>query len=727
MKVSVVLPAAYPRTAPKIDLDLDTAVNNFYEKEMRDNLKDVVEDMLKENKPQILVEVLWFLQEELDKVASKKAAGAKIPSLEEQRALQAAKREAKKAQEQAEKEKDDERKQEAEKARDKTLARNARLEASQGTPKAPNNHVTFTVAPRDNVEQEFVSDFGKKLKVEDINREEHVVLGIKQHQFLARGPVSDCYKVVPDMPVLPHQFLIVKRSRIKIPTPATATGTEAGEDANVDTLEHQIQNALEISQGSRHIVQIHAFDITQVLEEDTNCWNIEILMEHGSMGSLREFIISAQELTSNRACELGLEILEGLAYLHYNGVIHRDLHAGNILLVRTEDNGNVVAKIADVKFQDTIHRMAGVPSCNQRWNEANSSWMPPELIDDKLGPYSDKTDVWFAGIILLQMLFGLDFKRLFPHINNLLFNPSNTTPSLKDLLSRMFKSKPKSRIRAEDLQNHSYFTDNNTTPNSPRRRNSSIFEAHPQYLSDRFAQEFTIMEKLGQGAFGEVLKARKRLDGQEYAVKRIKESGDMPFDEIVREVKSLSSLHNIYIVRYYNAWVQKSPHPDGAESLTNEEDESEISRTMRSKSRTTKYGQISGLSQSLDWVAKKSPLSRRMSSADVIDEEPETEDEDESDNDRDDESDDDDDSADEDEDEGGESDGERRGSYTPSGYFNVDFDDSNPFGSGSQDVQDSQAKVDPNENAIADSEEDEGEEGTDFDQNRAGSRILYIQ
>lgn len=717
LKVNIVLPAAYPRAAPKIHLDLDKAVHKFYEDSMNDTVDELVAEMLKEKKQQIVFDVLSVLQQELDKAASNKAEGAKIPSLEEHRALQAAKLESKRAKEQAEKEQEEKQKQEAEKAKNKTLAKNARLEALQSTPKAPKVTFSETTAPRDSLVQDFTSDFGKILKMDDINHVERETRKIKQHQFYARGPVSDCYKVVPDIGVLPSEFLVVKRSRIKAPAPGT------GDGVTLDTLDESVRNAITIAQGSDKLMQIHAFEIKAAKEEGID-WVLEILMDHGSMGSLRQFIVSAQELTSNRACELGLEVLSGLAYLHDNGVVHRDLHADNILLVKTV-NGSVQAKISDIIFQDTVHRMTGVPSCNQRWDENTRSWAPPELLDGNVRAYSEKTDIWNYGIILLQMLFGLDFMAVFAHVDSILYDRGSASPSLKEVLKKIFHRKPKHRPRATDLTNYSYFTDNNASSDSPQRRNSSVYEAHPNLASDRFAQEFVVMEKLGQGAFGEVLKARKRLDGQEYAVKRIKESDDMTFDEIVREVKSLSSLQSMYIVRYYNAWIQKVPHSAGASSLTDDEVDSDISKTIpyRSKTQTSQFGQSTGLSQSLDWVAKKSPLSRRLTSEDLIEEESETEDEDESDSDQNDDSDDSNEDGEEEEDEADDHDDDQEESYHPTGYTNIEFD-SNPFGLDSHGVHGSQSNVDTNEHAIADSDED-GD--TDLDHNNAGSRVLYIQ
>ena len=59
------------------------------------------------------------------------------------------------------------------------------------------------------------------------------------------------------------------------------------------------------------------------------------------------------------------------------------------------------------------------------------------------------------------------------------------------------------------------------------------------------------MEILGKGSFGEVVKAKNKLDGRIYAVKKISISSGNSLKRIVREVATLSSLSHPYIVRYY--------------------------------------------------------------------------------------------------------------------------------------------------------------------------------
>lgn len=95
----------------------------------------------------------------------------------------------------------------------------------------------------------------------------------------------------------------------------------------------------------------------------------------------------------------------------------------------------------------------------------------------------------------------------------------------------------------------------------------------------RYAREFEEVGKLGKGAFGEVVKARNRMEGTFYAIKKIKHKQDK-LETLLSEVLSLARLNHQYIVRYYGCWVEDvvDSGSRGDSALTSEtEDESELS------------------------------------------------------------------------------------------------------------------------------------------------------
>ncbi|KAJ2227020.1 eukaryotic translation initiation factor 2-alpha kinase, partial [Coemansia sp. RSA 475] len=74
----------------------------------------------------------------------------------------------------------------------------------------------------------------------------------------------------------------------------------------------------------------------------------------------------------------------------------------------------------------------------------------------------------------------------------------------------------------------------------------------------RYRTDFEEIEFVGKGGFGSVVKARNRIDGRFYAIKKIKlDPRDTEGNKkIFREVTTLSRLHHQNVVRYYTTWVE---------------------------------------------------------------------------------------------------------------------------------------------------------------------------
>ncbi|SPO23931.1 related to GCN2 - ser/thr protein kinase [Ustilago trichophora] len=80
--------------------------------------------------------------------------------------------------------------------------------------------------------------------------------------------------------------------------------------------------------------------------------------------------------------------------------------------------------------------------------------------------------------------------------------------------------------------------------------------------TSRYLSDFEEVEFLGKGAFGSVVKARNRLDGRFYAVKKIKLSSSPDEDErTLREISALSRLDHPHIVRYSTCWIEETHMP----------------------------------------------------------------------------------------------------------------------------------------------------------------------
>lgn len=94
------------------------------------------------------------------------------------------------------------------------------------------------------------------------------------------------------------------------------------------------------------------------------------------------------------------QVLEGVAYLHKKGIVHRDLKLENLLLV--DDSPRAFVKIADFGLSKvfskdtTLSTVCGSPQ-----------YMAPELLMMESNmEYSPAVDVWSMGVILFILLVG---------------------------------------------------------------------------------------------------------------------------------------------------------------------------------------------------------------------------------------------------------------------------------------------------------------------------------
>ncbi|XP_060216255.1 eIF-2-alpha kinase GCN2 isoform X2 [Lycium barbarum] len=76
--------------------------------------------------------------------------------------------------------------------------------------------------------------------------------------------------------------------------------------------------------------------------------------------------------------------------------------------------------------------------------------------------------------------------------------------------------------------------------------------------NSRYLNDFEELQPLGQGGFGHVVLCKNKLDGRQYAMKKIRlKDKILPLnDRILREVATLSRLQHQHVVRYYQAWFE---------------------------------------------------------------------------------------------------------------------------------------------------------------------------
>lgn len=120
--------------------------------------------------------------------------------------------------------------------------------------------------------------------------------------------------------------------------------------------------------------------------------NLYIILEYCENGSLHFICKNFGKFPENLVALYMSQVLQGLLYLHEQGVIHRDIKGANILT--TKDG---LVKLADfgvaTKSNLGESSVVGTPY-----------WMSPEVI--QLSGATTASDIWSLGCTVIELLAG---------------------------------------------------------------------------------------------------------------------------------------------------------------------------------------------------------------------------------------------------------------------------------------------------------------------------------
>ncbi|KDQ62037.1 hypothetical protein JAAARDRAFT_189411 [Jaapia argillacea MUCL 33604] len=176
-----------------------------------------------------------------------------------------------------------------------------------------------------------------------------------------------------------------------------------------------------------------------------------IILEFCENGSLHAICKRFGKFPENLVAVYISQVLEGLVYLHDQGVIHRDIKGANIL---TNKDGCV--KLAD--FGVASKATTGVVS--DASVVGSPYWMAPEVIEQSGA--TTASDIWSVGATTIELLSGkppYHFLDPMPALFRIVQDdsppiPEGASPIVKDFLYHCFQKDPNLRISAKKLLRH---------------------------------------------------------------------------------------------------------------------------------------------------------------------------------------------------------------------------------------------------------------------------------
>ncbi|KAG4070676.1 hypothetical protein HA402_013596 [Bradysia odoriphaga] len=179
-----------------------------------------------------------------------------------------------------------------------------------------------------------------------------------------------------------------------------------------------------------------------------------VVMEYLEGGALTD-IVTHSRMDEEQIATVCKQCLKALAYLHSQGVIHRDIKSDSILLAT---DGRV--KLSDFGFCAQVSQelpkrksLVGTPY-----------WMSPEVISRL--PYGPEVDIWSLGIMVIEMVDGEPpffnepplqaMRRIRDTKPPNLKNVHKVSPRLQGFLDRMLVRDPAQRATAAELLSHPF-------------------------------------------------------------------------------------------------------------------------------------------------------------------------------------------------------------------------------------------------------------------------------
>ena len=222
-------------------------------------------------------------------------------------------------------------------------------------------------------------------------------------------------------------------------------------------------------------------NIIRIFEIFESQRSLYIVMEECKGGEIFDRIIehiqSKQMYSEKDAAEMFRQVMSSIEYCHKNGICHRDLKPENLLYLNEGPEKNNPIRVIDFGLSQYIS-----PDKKLSTKVGTAYYVAPEILK---GEYTEKCDVWSAGVILYIFLSGdppfngASDSVIYGKIAQMKFTfPekkwSKISNDAKDLIKHMIAPE-KERYTARQVLDHPWFKNASNEPLSTLNFNAAFF------------------------------------------------------------------------------------------------------------------------------------------------------------------------------------------------------------------------------------------------------------
>ncbi|XP_012663410.1 mitogen-activated protein kinase kinase kinase 19 isoform X3 [Otolemur garnettii] len=228
-------------------------------------------------------------------------------------------------------------------------------------------------------EEKFLNSNGKKTFSENTLKYEESILWTKG-EILGKGAYGTVYCGLTSQ----GQLIAVKQVAL-----------DTSDKLATEKEYRKLQEEVDLLKALKH-VNIVAY-LGTCLEENI----VSIFMEFVPGGSISSIINRFGPLPEMVFCKYTEQILQGIAYLHENCVVHRDIKGNNVMLMPTG-----IIKLIDFGCAKRLAwaGLNGTHSDMLKSMHGTPYWMAPEVINES--GYGRKSDIWSIGCTVFEMATG---------------------------------------------------------------------------------------------------------------------------------------------------------------------------------------------------------------------------------------------------------------------------------------------------------------------------------